>query len=140
MFKRVSSPAVYVHPWPGRGHQRHTVLGPDGGGQPDVRRQSVGCVDQRGGVLGFRLSRRPPTDWFPYGLDRAEDLAGIGIAVVIWASAVFAGYESVRKLLVRGPTQHTSGSASREPCWGSRATRSWPATSSPPASGSGRRR
>lgn len=40
--------------------------------------------------LGFRLSRRGPTERYPYGLDRAEDLAGVGIAVVIWASAAFA--------------------------------------------------
>jgi cation diffusion facilitator family transporter len=56
--------------------------------------------------LGFRLSRRPPTEKYPYGLERAEDLAGIGIAVVIWASAAFAGYESVRKLLEHGHTAH----------------------------------
>ena len=54
--------------------------------------------------LGFRLSRRPPTERYPYGLERSEDLAGIGIAVVIWASAAFAGYESVRKLLEHGRT------------------------------------
>ena len=58
--------------------------------------------------LGFRLSRKAPTERYPYGLDRAEDLAGIGIAVVIWASAAFAGYESVRKLLVHGPTSHVA--------------------------------
>jgi cation diffusion facilitator family transporter len=56
--------------------------------------------------LGFRLSRRPPTEKYPYGLERAEDLAGVGIAVVIWASAAFAGYESVRKLLEHGHTTH----------------------------------
>jgi cation diffusion facilitator family transporter len=56
--------------------------------------------------LGFRLSRRPPTERYPYGLERAEDLAGIGIAVVIWASAVFAGLESVRKLIEHGHTTH----------------------------------
>jgi cation diffusion facilitator family transporter len=56
--------------------------------------------------LGFRLSRRGPTERYPYGLDRAEDLAGVGIAVVIWASAAFAGYESVRKLLEHGSTSH----------------------------------
>jgi cation diffusion facilitator family transporter len=56
--------------------------------------------------LGFRLSRRPATDRYPYGLERAEDLAGIGIAVVIWASAAFAGYESVRKLIEHGHTAH----------------------------------
>jgi len=54
--------------------------------------------------LGFRLSRRPPTATYPYGLERAEDLAGIGIAVVIWASAAFAGYESIRKLIEHGHT------------------------------------
>ncbi len=56
--------------------------------------------------LGFRLSRRPPAERYPYGLDRAEDLAGIGIALVIWASAAFAGYESVRKLIGHGATSH----------------------------------
>lgn len=56
--------------------------------------------------LGFRLSRRPPTERYPYGLQRAEDLAGVGIAVVIWASAAFAGFESVRKLIEHGHTSH----------------------------------
>jgi cation diffusion facilitator family transporter len=56
--------------------------------------------------LGFRLSRRPPTERYPYGLERAEDLAGVGIAVVIWASAAFAGFESVRKLVEHGHTAH----------------------------------
>src|SRR5690242_2999140 len=58
--------------------------------------------------LGFRLSRRPPTQKYPYGMERAEDLAGIGIAVVIWASAAFAGYESLRKLIEHGPTAHVA--------------------------------
>ena len=58
--------------------------------------------------LGFRLSGKEPTDRYPYGLDRAEDLAGIGIAVVIWASAAFAGYESIRKLVGHGPTSHVA--------------------------------
>lgn len=56
--------------------------------------------------LGFRLSRRPATERYPYGLERAEDLAGIGIAAVIWASAAFAGYESIRKLVEHGHTAH----------------------------------
>ena len=56
--------------------------------------------------LGFRLSRRPATENYPYGLERAEDLAGVGIAVVIWASAAFAGFESVRKLIDNGHTAH----------------------------------
>ncbi len=56
--------------------------------------------------LGFRLSKRPPTERYPYGLERAEDLAGIGISVVIWASAAFAGYESIHKLIEHGHTTH----------------------------------
>jgi len=58
--------------------------------------------------LGFRLSRRPPTEQYPYGLERAEDLAGIGIAAVIWAGAAFAGYQSVRKLIEHGHTSHVA--------------------------------
>jgi divalent metal cation (Fe/Co/Zn/Cd) transporter len=42
------------------------------------------------------------TEKYPYGLERAEDLAGIGIAVVIWASAVFAGFESIRSSSTTG--------------------------------------
>lgn len=54
--------------------------------------------------LGFRLSGKPASERYPYGLERAEDLAGVGIAVVIWASAAFAGVESVRKLVEHGHT------------------------------------
>lgn len=54
--------------------------------------------------IGFRVSRRTPTDRYPYGYDRAEDLAGIGIALVIWASAALAGVESALKLVHHGRT------------------------------------
>lgn len=56
--------------------------------------------------LGFRVSKRAATERYPYGYERAEDLAGVGIAVVIWASAVLAGVESVHKLLEHGSTSH----------------------------------
>ena len=56
--------------------------------------------------LGFRISRRAPSERYPYGWERAEDLAGLGVAVVIWASAVFAGVESVHKLLADEGTSH----------------------------------
>lgn len=56
--------------------------------------------------LGFRSSRKVPSARYPYGYDRAEDLAGVGIAIVIWASAIFAGVESVRKLIAHGHTTH----------------------------------
>ena len=61
--------------------------------------------------LGFRLSRRPPTDRYSYGPDRAEDLARIGPAAVIWVSAAFAGAESIRKLLKHGNTTELTATA-----------------------------
>jgi cation diffusion facilitator family transporter len=54
--------------------------------------------------LGFRVSKRPASRSHPYGYERAEDLAGLGVALVIWLSAVFAGYESYRKLAGHGTT------------------------------------
>src|ERR1700688_2909433 len=56
--------------------------------------------------LGFRVSRKPASRTHPYGYERAEDLAGLGVALVIWLSAVFAGYESYRKLTGNGQTTH----------------------------------
>ncbi|MBW0013932.1 cation diffusion facilitator family transporter [Mycobacterium sp.] len=56
--------------------------------------------------VGFRASRKVPTDRYPYGYERAEDLAGIGVALVIWGSALIAGFESVTKLLRHGGTGH----------------------------------
>jgi divalent metal cation (Fe/Co/Zn/Cd) transporter len=85
--------------------------------------------------FGFRLSRRPATERYPYGLERAEDLAGVGIAVVIWASAAFAGFESIRKLLEHGHTL-MSRRASPGRCWASPETRSLPGTSSQSAAAS----
>jgi cation diffusion facilitator family transporter len=58
--------------------------------------------------LGFRISRKPATERYPYGYERAEDLAGLGVALVIWLSAVFAGVESYRKLIHHGGTTHLS--------------------------------
>ena len=56
--------------------------------------------------LGFWVSKRAPTSRYPYGYGRAEDLAGLGVALVIWASAVFAGYESWAKLVSGRGTSH----------------------------------
>ncbi len=55
-------------------------------------------------LLGCRIPRRSPSAAHPYGYERAEDLAGLGVALVIWASAVFAGIESYRKLVGHAPT------------------------------------
>lgn len=53
--------------------------------------------------VGFRASRKPPTERYTYGYERAEDLAAIGVALVIWASAVLAGWQSVQ---AAPPRQH----------------------------------
>ncbi len=49
--------------------------------------------------IGLRYSRRPASATHPYGWDRAEDVAGLGVAALIWASGVFALVASVHKLL-----------------------------------------
>jgi cation diffusion facilitator family transporter len=48
--------------------------------------------------IAFLLSRRPPSARFPFGLHRSEDLAGLVIIGLILFSALFAGYESIRRL------------------------------------------
>lgn len=50
-------------------------------------------------LIAFRLGRRPASRRYPYGLHRAEDLAGVAIVLTIAASAVFAGAEAVDRLL-----------------------------------------
>ncbi|MBI1987185.1 MAG: cation transporter [Nitrospinae bacterium] len=49
--------------------------------------------------LAFGLSRRQVNRRFTYGYDRAEDIAGVIILIVIVLSAVVAGYESCLKLI-----------------------------------------
>jgi cation diffusion facilitator family transporter len=56
--------------------------------------------------VGFRVSKRPASRTHPYGYERAEDLAGLGIALVIWGSAAFAGWESCQKLISHEGTTH----------------------------------
>ena len=56
--------------------------------------------------VGFKVSKRTATPSNPYGYERAEDLAGLGVALVIWTSAVFALIVSVHKLSVHGRTTH----------------------------------
>lgn len=49
--------------------------------------------------IAFVLGRRTPTRRYTYGYGRAEDLAGIAVVAVILASALFAAYTSVQRLL-----------------------------------------
>ena len=48
--------------------------------------------------IAFMLTRRPPSPRFTYGLGRAEDLAGVIIVVLIFCSAMVAGYQSLSRL------------------------------------------
>jgi cation diffusion facilitator family transporter len=54
--------------------------------------------------LGFWVSKRPPSASHPYGYERAEDIAGLGVAVIILASAVFAAVQSYQKLVSNSGT------------------------------------
>jgi cation diffusion facilitator family transporter len=48
--------------------------------------------------IAFTLARRPPTKRFTYGYGRVEDLAGVAVILVMLASAMLAGYESIHRL------------------------------------------
>jgi cation diffusion facilitator family transporter len=67
--------------------------------------------------LGFFVSKRRPSAGYPYGYERAEDLAGLGVALGIWASALFAGYESYLKLIAETETTHLSVSMAAAVIW-----------------------
>ena len=46
--------------------------------------------------IAFSLATRMPTKRFSYGYGRAEDLAGLIIVLVLLASGIVAGYQSIR--------------------------------------------
>ncbi|MFJ7071171.1 cation diffusion facilitator family transporter [Streptomyces sp. NPDC098781] len=56
--------------------------------------------------IAFVLGRRAATRRFTYGYGRAEDLAGIVIVLTIAASAAFAGWTAVDRLLDPRSIQH----------------------------------
>ena len=56
--------------------------------------------------IAFLLGRRAATRRYTYGLGRAEDLAGLVVVLVVAASAVTVGYESVLRLLDPRPVGH----------------------------------
>ncbi len=49
--------------------------------------------------IAFKASQWKPTKRFTYGFGRVEDLAGIVVVMIILFSALYAGYESVNRLL-----------------------------------------
>jgi cation diffusion facilitator family transporter len=53
--------------------------------------------------IAFAVGMRPATRRYTYGLNRAEDLAGLVIVVAIGASAVLIGWEAVGRLLEPHP-------------------------------------
>ncbi|MGI5441940.1 cation diffusion facilitator family transporter [Streptomyces shenzhenensis] len=56
--------------------------------------------------IAFLLGRRAANRRFTYGYGRAEDLAGIAIVLTIAASAAFAAWTAVDRLLDPRPVQH----------------------------------
>ncbi|WP_367324738.1 cation diffusion facilitator family transporter [Streptomyces sp. HUAS ZL42] len=56
--------------------------------------------------IAFVLGRRAATRRFTYGYGRAEDLAGLVIVLTIAASAAFAGWTAVDRLLDPRPVEH----------------------------------
>ncbi|GCE24094.1 cation diffusion facilitator transporter [Dictyobacter kobayashii] len=56
--------------------------------------------------LAFVLGRRFATRRYTYGFGRAEDLAGVVIVLMIFLSAIVAGYESAIKLLHPEPLRN----------------------------------
>ena len=56
--------------------------------------------------VAFVVGRRAATGRYTYGFGRAEDLAGIVIVLTVAASAGFAAYEAVSRLLHPAPVSH----------------------------------
>ena len=53
--------------------------------------------------IAFALNRRKPNRRYTYGYGRAEDLAGVIIVLMIFASALIVFYESIQKILYPQP-------------------------------------
>src|SRR5947209_17675270 len=59
----------------------------------------------------FTISRRSANERYPYGYHRVEDLASLFVLVVMTASGVAAGYESLRHVLTGAHPSHLAISA-----------------------------
>lgn len=56
--------------------------------------------------IAFFLAKLKPSKRFTYGYGRVEDLAGIFIVLTIFASGVFAAYQSIQRFLYPAPMEH----------------------------------
>ncbi len=56
--------------------------------------------------MAFALNRRKPNRRYTYGYGRAEDMAGVIIVLMIFASALVVFYESIQKFLHPQPLTH----------------------------------
>jgi cation diffusion facilitator family transporter len=56
--------------------------------------------------IAFALARRPANRRYTYGYGRAEDVAGVIIVLMIFASSLVAGYESYLKFLHPEPLRY----------------------------------
>ncbi|WP_133915279.1 cation diffusion facilitator family transporter [Streptomyces sp. NBC_00582] len=61
--------------------------------------------------IAFVVGRRAATRRFTYGYGRAEDLAGLAIVLTIAASAAFAGWTAIERLLDPRPIEHVGAVA-----------------------------
>jgi cation diffusion facilitator family transporter len=50
-------------------------------------------------AIAFMFAAKLPTDRFTFGYGRIEDLAGVAVVLVILASAIVAGYQSIQRFL-----------------------------------------
>lgn len=56
--------------------------------------------------IAFRYTNRAPTKRFTYGYGRIEDLAGVAILLIILASGIVAGYESIQRFYHPEPVRY----------------------------------
>ncbi|MCI1189808.1 cation diffusion facilitator family transporter [Hymenobacter sp. DH14] len=56
--------------------------------------------------IAFRYTNRAPTKRFTYGYGRIEDLAGVIILLIILASGIVAGYESIQRFYHPEPVKY----------------------------------
>jgi hypothetical protein len=100
---RVLSVGPDPHRWHRVRHRSREWIGrPAGRCHPQPGRR----VDLLGRLCRLPSLARGASASHPYGYERDEDPAGLGVGLVIWASAVFDGYVRTHKLASRRSTSH----------------------------------